>query len=321
MSGRITNAYWQIIGKSVIGANHLRQGKPCQDAILWGSVDDAAVLSIADGHGSERSPHSDEGARIAVEVLTEMLSDFYAKNGPALDRFSLTFRQFGKEHFQQTLVRRWKDEIKKRVICRGEQWDENSLVQYGSTVLGVLVSPRFLVFLQLGDGDILLVNKEGLVYRPLRRDERLFANETTSLCTDKAWAEVQVVFHPLIGEPPVLVLISTDGYANSFTNEEEFQKAATDYLQLIREEGIESVESHMEEWLTESSAKGSGDDITVGILFHKDALRLPRNEIPANNAVTEKAISDDSLPTQTVNPPPSHETREQESSDTEERDQ
>lgn len=39
-----------------------------------------------------------------------------------------------------------------------------------------------------------------------------------------------------------------------------------DYFQLIREQGYEYVESHLEEWLREVSELGSGDDIGVGIV-------------------------------------------------------
>lgn len=61
---------WRVMGRRVTGAAHQRAGKPCQDAIGWREEDGAVVLVVADGHGSERSPHSDEGARLAVDIAT-----------------------------------------------------------------------------------------------------------------------------------------------------------------------------------------------------------------------------------------------------------
>jgi hypothetical protein len=56
------------------------------------------------------------------------------------------------------------------------------------------------------------------------------------------------------------------GYANSF-EDADFLKTGSDYLDLIRTHGIEHVNGHLEQWLSETTAKGSGDDITVGILI------------------------------------------------------
>lgn len=152
-----------------------------------------------------------------------------------------------------------------------EKTPDPVLIQYGSTLLAVLATQDFLLFLQLGDGDILVVGDDGSVERPVPRDERFIANETTSLCMLDAWSEVRVAFQPLVGRVPALILVSTDGYANSFVSEQDFLKAGPDYLRLIREQGWEYVESHLEEWLREVSELGSGDDRAAGIVYRCDA--------------------------------------------------
>ena len=73
-------------------------------------------------------------------------------------------------------------------------------------------------------------------------------------------------------------MASTDGYANSYPDEESFQKVGQDILNLICQDeagidaGLDSVESSLKEWLDETSEKGSGDDITVGIIGNKTAI-------------------------------------------------
>ena len=144
------------------------------------------------------------------------------------------------------------------------------LVQYGSTLLTVLAGPEVLLFLQLGDGDILVVADDGTVTRPMPEDSRLMANETTSLCTVDAWREIRVALYPLVEGAPALILLATDGYANSFVSEQDFLRVGPDYLQAIREEGLAAVGSHLDEWLAEASTQGSGDDITLGIVSRSD---------------------------------------------------
>ena len=139
------------------------------------------------------------------------------------------------------------------------------MLAYGSTLLCVLLTSEYIIYAQLGDGDILTVSKDGEVNRPILKDERLMANETTSLCLPKAWDDFRVAFQPINGAVPALVMLSSDGYSNSFRDEAGFLKAGADYLNLIREEGIDYVEQHLADWLNEASQSGSGDDVTLGL--------------------------------------------------------
>jgi serine/threonine protein phosphatase PrpC len=265
---------WRVIGKSVTGAAHVRHGQPCQDAIEWQVADDFAVLVIADGHGSERSPYSDKGARFAVKITLEVLFDLYRNAQGTPPEPWRALKHEAEERLPQVLVRRWVERVKLEDANSGtdnipseEEWRKRRLVLYGSTLLATLLTPRFLLFLQLGDGDIVAVGNDRSCRCPLPKDERLIANETTSLSMPDAWREMQVAFWPMGEEPPALVMLSTDGYANSFVSRQDFLQAAVDYWELIQEHGPEQVDSHLEEWLREASERGSGDDITVGLAF------------------------------------------------------
>jgi Protein phosphatase 2C len=144
--------------------------------------------------------------------------------------------------------------------------EENPLIAYGATLLGVLVTESFVLYLQLGDGDILSVTDYGEVSRPVPGDERLFANETTSLCSSDAWRATRIEVQPPVGSPPALILVASDGYANSFARDSDFLKIGTDLLQIVRSSGLDAVNDNIATWLTETSACGSGDDITLAMI-------------------------------------------------------
>ena len=132
------------------------------------------------------------------------------------------------------------------------------------------MTDSFIVYIQLGDGDILEVDSKGNTTRPLERDPNLIANETTSLCMNKAWNEFQVhiKLYPQ-GTPkeiPALILVSTDGYSNSFSTDEGFFKIGRDYQQMFKSNLTEEVRQKLEGFLQETSEKGSGDDITLGMI-------------------------------------------------------
>jgi hypothetical protein len=158
---------------------------------------------------------------------------------------------------------------------------------YGATLLAAAATDRVLLYLQLGDGEILSVNAEGTTTRPLPPDDRLIANQTTSLCQPEAWKDFRsswVVAGVTTGALPSLVLLSTDGYANSFRSDDDFLKIGQDYLEIIREQGISSLAEELPAILTEATQQGSGDDITLAIL-QDDAgaagsARVPQPLIP-----------------------------------------
>ena len=263
------SATWQVVGQTVRGASHERNGLPNQDAIFWlppvghGS---SVVLTAADGHGSARYSRSHIGAMLAVESAAELVEEFLSSQ-EAIESLSL-IKRAAEEWLPRALVRTWSeavaDHLKTDPLSPPEHGE--SSVAYGATLLVAAVTERFVLYLQLGDGEILSVNDSGDVVRPLAKDERLFGNETTSLCAPEAWRDFRVGFQPLTQSRPALILLSTDGYPNSFRDEAGFLKVGSDILQMIRTNGLASVTDHLEGWLRDSTHAGSGDDVTLGIL-------------------------------------------------------
>jgi hypothetical protein len=141
------------------------------------------------------------------------------------------------------------------------------LLPYGSTVLAALVVDSLVVYLQLGDGDILLVSADGEARRPWK-GERQVGLETASLCAPDASRQMQVKIER--EARPELILLSTDGYANSFRQDSGFLQIGGDLLHMIREDGMHVVENELEGWLAQASAMGSGDDVTLAGLYCTD---------------------------------------------------
>src|SRR5262249_37471671 len=98
---------------------------------------------------------------------------------------------------------------------------------------------------------------------------RLLANETTSLCAKTAVEDFRQKFYHRKNEPPALIMLSTDGYANSFSTPQGFLKVGVDILtKLYKDNGLNHVKGQFKEWLQAATQTGSGDDITVGIMCY-----------------------------------------------------
>ncbi|ELP52538.1 PP2C family serine/threonine-protein phosphatase [Microcystis aeruginosa CS-1036] len=301
MKENIPQLKWRCIGESVKGASHVRSGLPNQDAIRWfpeSGIGLPLILAVSDGHGSAKSFRSDRGSRFAVETAIKVIQEFFLSSQSSDINFS-ALKDAAQRLLPPRLVNEWRkavnkdlglsendeekltnkpnftDEEKQILVDKdGEAaWqavENNYFLAYGATVLAVLVTEFFIVYIQLGDGDILEVDSKGNTTRPLERDPNLIANETTSLCMNKAWNEFQVhiKLYPQ-GTPkeiPALILVSTDGYSNSFSTDEGFFKIGQDYRQMFKSNLTKEVRQKLEGFLQETSEKGSGDDITLGMI-------------------------------------------------------
>lgn len=286
------NKKWFTIGQSVRGASHVRLDMPNQDNIQLLPIDgsaEALVMAVADGHGSASHFRSQEGSRFAVQAATQTITAFF--KGDYLQANLGTIRQEVEDKLLRMIVNDWQDRIECNLqlfpITESEwetlrlKTDEQtvakvkatSLIAFGATLLAVLLTERFILFLQLGDGDIITVSGEGQVSRPLQADERLLGNATTSLCQTEAWKEFRLRLYPLEAGCPALIMVSTDGYSNSFVSEAAFHKVGSDLLELARQNHPQYIDEHLEEWLQSTTANGSGDDITVGIIGNLDLCR------------------------------------------------
>ncbi|MBN2006490.1 MAG: protein phosphatase 2C domain-containing protein, partial [Anaerolineae bacterium] len=208
---------WRVVGRSAQGASHARGGIPNQDAIQWfpeSGVGPPLILSLSDGHGSPRNFRSDVGAQFAVEEATNLMRELLLAGQPDPAKLS-TIKRTAEERLPGEIVRRWRAAVgrhlkdnpiteeeletleKRRDPKARRVIEKDPQVAYGATLLSVLITSGFILYLQLGDGDILTVADNAEVTRPMTRDPRLIANETTSLCMTDAWREVQIKFQAL----------------------------------------------------------------------------------------------------------------------------
>jgi hypothetical protein len=281
---------WRVAGKSVRGSTHYQTNLPNQDSLGWwvGSQEGLPViLVISDGHGSERNFRSHTGSKIAVKVTIQVLQDFLLNLPDPKDLEEI--KNLAAEQLPGQILNRWEKEVsadlsdqpfidgefqplsEKRGPAVRDLIDKFPLFVYGATLVAVMITESFILYIQLGDGDVLCVDADGQTYRPYPRDDRLANNETTSLCSLNP-ADFHVRLVPRMKDAPVLVLAASDGYTNSFPSEEEFLKVGKEYLRATRLEGLEAVNNQLKSTLKHISRLASGDDITLGILKRSELL-------------------------------------------------
>lgn len=283
------DAGWSIIASSVRGASHLRSGAPNQDAYATRTGTDGTqplVLAVSDGHGSARCFRSATGARLATEIAVDLTHEFLLRSrdlNPSQVKASI------ERGLCAEFVREWRRRVALDLadrpftapeldVLRGHIGDEAAARQaetqpqlaYGATLLVVGLDARSLIYMQLGDGDILVTDDEG-TDTPLPEAPELIANETTSLCMPDAQRHFRSRYQYLQGDAPPLIMLSTDGLSSAYATPEDFRRLGPDIRDILREHGENHVRRELPQWLADASVNGSGDDVTAVI-----AIRRPQ---------------------------------------------
>lgn len=265
-------ANWQIATQSVRGASHEQSGAPNQDAVgayqlpRGGGV----VLAVADGHGDDRYARSDRGSRFAVAAGIEVVTAWMEREATLAEA---DLRR-SAQGLPATIVRAWHAKVEADVKAdppadRYDLEDEGVELLYGSTLIVAGIGRRFDVFLQVGDGDILSVAPDGAVKRRAPGRTDLPSHLTESMCQADAIDRfrIELVQHGRRGGD-ALVMLSSDGYANSFADDAAFLKVGPDLKGILESRGIDHVAGKLAQWLTETSHEGSGDDISLALAWN-----------------------------------------------------
>ncbi len=266
-----------IYGKSVKGASHVRNGMPCQDSFKIEEVSqDLSIIAVADGHGSEKSPKSKSGSLMAVNVFCSVMREYLLHYSVSLNDLVTYLNRDGQLKFAQDICEEWQRRVReafgktkeeKPLNEKGEVKWKDVYRLYGTTLLGLLVTKEIVFAFQIGDGDIVLVDKDSI--SPVVETEKILGTETHSLSKEDAWKNAVSVVRrrDVEADKPYLYMISTDGFVNSYVSDEDHKKTCREYYDMIAEHGFDAVCGNLEKWLTETSELGCGDDITLVLMY------------------------------------------------------
>ena len=281
---RKKHTQWHLYGSSVRGTTHVAKGLVNQDAIKWlpqGRRGELAIMAVADGHGS--AIRSDQGSKFAVTVAIRLLFNIMTREIDPTGGGISSLKSIVYSSLPKAICHNWEQEVDAHIAKNPFTTKEESFLKaklgstitlekariaYGSTLLVAAIKDFFAVYAQISDGDILVVDKGGKVSNPVRNEDQLLTNETASLCHSNNWNEFRINFQEYCDYDylPELILLATDGYSNSFSPYESFEKIGSDYLSMIRLEGLNALKNRLRKILIDTSKTGSGDDITVGII-------------------------------------------------------
>jgi hypothetical protein len=273
--------HWVAATASVRGGSHERDGRPNQDAVRvvqGGGSAPGLVAAVCDGHGGERYVRSDVGSRLGAEVACDVGRRALEHLGSAPAPEAVRAHLSGP--VAQAILDKWRervlDDLARRSFTDAERaragapLDAEPLIAYGCTLLLAVVAQSWIGLLQIGDGDVTAV-RDNQADAPVPSDDRLVGGETTSLClpTAVADARISVLTEPL----PTALILTSDGYANSFASSTWRTDAGVDLRDHAIRLGLDEVETRLPGWLADSAAAG-GDDVSMALIARVEAAAL-----------------------------------------------
>lgn len=267
----------ETFGVSVRGASHVRTKKECQDRCCHYHVaENFDIIAVSDGHGSESCPYSAKGAEFAVVVFCERMIEYYKHYKKDLGELCKFLSEDGDLRVAKEIDKRWKSKVldwnrkhrtKKPVDENGKEDQLAVYKMYGCTLLGLVVTDEFVYAFQLGDGDIMYVSGGKAV--SIIDADKMLGVETHSLSRKESWKKALSVVAsiPHDESKPYMYMLSSDGLANSYSTDEDFESTCVGYWNMIRENGVNVVKKNIKKWLSETSKDGCGDDISVVITY------------------------------------------------------
>jgi protein phosphatase 2C-like protein len=269
---------WQVHVASVVGAGHVRDGRPNQDSVGRRPLtqpDGSAVLAaaVADGHGDSRHFRSGRGSAMAIAAG---LAAVEAWTVPAAAGAGAV-RDSAERERVSDIIARWNaaveadlsahpfSEAEAAVLGRESLPD---VIAYGSTLLVAVLTAEFAVFTQIGDGDIVAVRPDGQSLLPVPADDSLDGWLTTSLCQVDAEESFRTGVVALADNPLFAVLLATDGFSNAQADDPWPPGFALDLAQLGHDHEPGWFASQLPGWAEQcASVDGSGDDSTMALVI------------------------------------------------------
>lgn len=269
---------------TVIGASHIKSGTVCQDCSQSCEKTECRLVVVCDGHGGADYFRSDRGSKLAAVAFMDCMENpdlIAALSAAAAEKQ----RQSRMEQLIKSIIARWNSLVEQDM--RQHPFDEDELsgvsekarrryeagerlqAAYGTTLIGAVLAENFWLGLQIGDGKCVAVSETGEFTQPIPWDEECFLNVTTSLCDENAAKEFRFCFSRTL---PAAVFIGSDGIDDCFAGDERLYDFYRVTLKSFAETDEETAIAQLKEYLPTLSEKGSGDDMSVGILVNTDLV-------------------------------------------------
>jgi serine/threonine protein phosphatase PrpC len=244
-SGKIGNLDYKMVGFSVPGKTHIKNGTGNQDSFGFFKSTNGVAIAVADGVGS--CLNSKMGAKLAIETIEKLQHKIEIGQIAAYE----------SEKIKAFIIREWKSRI------------DGSLSDYSSTLQFVTMFPDQILRGGIGDGGVFVtIDKNEYVFKG---NGEMFSNWTYALTQDIDESKFEVSRIMVSSDAQkVDMCLATDGVTSELLDGKEIN-----FLQYIASrvhDNAKHFEKEIFDWISSLQEK-NGDDKTL-LLFTAERRSL-----------------------------------------------
>ena len=277
---------FEVANVSLQGDAHKANKIPIQDSSLSYIKGNKCFVSVSDGHGSPVHFRSNLGSSFAVEVaqkvfLKRLKLSNVLDNKDNLDKYCLDIVTdilylWNQKISDDLLASPYeKDKRFKALSDKDKERASNKpSIIYGCTLICAYSTPRYTLFLKIGDGNVVFIDKKDkIIDLPELEDDANTLNKTISLCSDDV---INHFHYTLIDDKknkPKGIFLFIDGVINSLSVPEMLPKFSQNIIKLYTSVGKREAIKQLKVALNQFSANGNGDDVSCAFIIDKNYLK------------------------------------------------
>ena len=196
---------FDIFKNSITGYKNLIKGSKSQDYIDYRKEDKYIICSVADGHSTSFFKHSSEGAKFACKASIEVLSKYFNVKVEDIEENLKNYK------IQKLIDSRWRELVEDHYKQNYPNVFKIEYIKYSTTFLSVMITEKFIICLKLGDGDIVIKNRD--IYESVISNR--CSNVVDSLGRVDEYKHIMYYILEKYDEN-INIALFTDGYSNAF---------------------------------------------------------------------------------------------------------
>lgn len=199
---------YEVFVEKITGYKNLSKGIGSQDFIQYISQNDVLICSVADGHSTSFFRYSDRGAKLACKSSIEVLKNYINKD---INELNVNLSNY---NIQREIQNRWIELVDNDYKSFNPIVFKTEFIKYSTTLLSIMIINDYILYLKLGDGDIIL-KKDGIYNKLIKTKQKGIVN---GLGKSNAYKNM---YYYIDKNNFDNIIIFTDGYENSFINDKQ----------------------------------------------------------------------------------------------------
>lgn len=249
-----------IFKESIVGYKNIKRNQPSQDYCDYTKYKDVVICSVADGHSLSRFIYSDIGAKMACQSISYVIKSYIDNDCDIED----IIKDFKIGVIQNKIKSTWNDLVYEHFYSIYYKAYKINYMLYGTTLTSVIMIKNYIIFFNLGDGQILIKKDDNYEFIFENNNYIIVNSMSHKMCVKRMQYKISE-----IDNKDIKIVVSSDGFTNSFNNYSILKEDLDNTFNALNSNVFTryNFEKNYANYLNNLSKNISQDDISVMFLY------------------------------------------------------